>query len=62
MALTNKWVILPKAVIPAVPKAVILGRAGPWLAELLKLPKQLQHLLLPRHLQQPKAGPVLAAL
>ena len=54
MALTNKWVLLPKA--------VILGRAGPWLAELLKLPKQLQHLLLPRHLQQPKAGPVLAAL
>ena len=44
MALTNKWVILPKAAIPVAPKAILRRAAIPvrpkaWLAQLPLLPQ-----------------------
>ena len=44
MALTNKWVILPKAAIPVAPKAILNRAAIPvrpkaWLAQLPLLPQ-----------------------
>ena len=56
MALTNKWVILPKAAIPVAPKAILLKVAMP------ARPKAIRSKLLPKRLQLPLAGPALVAL
>ena len=55
MALTNKWVILPKAAIPVAPKAILLKVAMP------ARPKAIRSKLLPKRLQLPLAGPALVA-
>ena len=69
MALTNKWVILPKAAIPVAPKAILLKAVIPMVpkAILLKvampaLPKAIRSKLLLKRLQLPLAGPALVAL
>ena len=69
MALTNKWVILPKVAIPVAPKAILLKAVIPMVpkAILLKvampaLPKAIRSKLLPKRLQLPLAGPALVAL